>query len=500
MAKDTNGQKKGRRVGRWILRGAGAILLVGLVTAMVKIDLWHVHFGYAQAAKRYKAAGMPWTAKELAVSDIPEENSLTKKLNELYQKHPQDSNDEVRLPQGLLTKETAKDLEQSLASRNPLLEDSRDLEDLEYKWNPSWQQTSALVLEFPELARIKELVKLLGYRLELRSFRGEIKASVEDLHLAISLSQKAGSSGDLVGFLVEAATRSIILMQTRRAASYHLDDPEALEAFASALQRLEKEPDLAASLRFEALTSLQMMRNIGTLELMFPKDPLEALAEDETEKPKKLPILDGDPKSLLSRSFSVPLLEAWAEAGETLKAKGESSEVVAEVCQRLKEKAEAMTGVSASFAKFQLPVYQKGSIAQRKTSADYLSTLAALKIAAIKAGKGSVSQPQVTALLPLDPFTKGVAMKSEVRDGVIKVWSVAEDGSDDGGFSMSDAAFMRANRPARTSQPATFDYVAELPWRLSYQAQERLKKKHAPGAKNQTPSGFAMPDNLPEAR
>lgn len=457
--------KRNRRALLWVSLGTAALLLGVGAVAFSTIDLLHVHFGYDKAAARYKAAGMPWTAADLAGPAIPDGRNAGPRLFALAKKfeglEPKDAPKHV----GLLNPDSAKGMADYLAPRTKLLDEYRPLAGLQARWDKDWDLGPDLL--FPEFAQLKEMMRAFSYRAELKSFRGDVKGSCEDLSLGASLAKQTGGGGLLIGHLVEIAGRSMLLLSARKAATYHLDDPVALESFAKAVKQFEPDPTVAAGLRQEAYMGMTVLRNTGVVQMLKAADYRVESGEPQPfiRDPKKV-VRDGDPPSFLNRSFAVPLLNAWAEVGETIKAKGESLDTMVEVAKMMDRTASESKGLSALMMQILFPVFNQAANAGLKTAADKRTTYAALKIAAAQARRRSLSPGDLAALLPEDPYTHQ-PMKALVEGSSVKVWSLAEDKLDNQGVSRNDARYLRSKGGPESEKDPPYDYVSELPWKPS---------------------------------
>lgn len=452
-----------RRKALWVISGITLVLLILAGIAVAAIDVLHLHFGYAKAAQRYRDAGMPWTLAELRGEPLPAEQNAAPALVKLAMDPAVTKSLEFPKSVGLWSRKEAALAAQGLAPRNRLLDQLKPLESLDCQWETDLDLGMDAV--FPELAGMKSLVKALALRMELRSSRGDLKGSLDDLRLGLNLAGKASQGETLIHQLVCIAQRAILFNQARRAASYHVDDPKALEAFAAVMSSAKSRPRMAQGLRGEAYFGLSALRNNTAFQLLRDLQGLNAI-DGEEARPRRDPVTlvrDGDPRWWLNRSLAVPYLKAWAEAGEIIKAKGEGVEAVSEVGRLLQEKADKAKGLGSLFIEILFPVFSQSAEAVKKTVVDEDSTIAALRLAALKGRQGSVSPEDIKRLTPSDPFT-GKPMGVKVTDQGVSVWSFGPDGKDDGGVvkADSDTLAVNAGKPLESHH---YDFSSQIPWK-----------------------------------
>lgn len=446
-------------------------LLLGAI-AVATIDILHLHFGYAKAAKRYRDAGMPWTMADLKAEPIPSERNAAPALANLALDPALSKPFDFPKSTSLWSQKHVAEAAAELETRQNLLDQYKPLASLDCQWNTDMDLGMDAL--FPELSGTKNLVKGLALRMELRSAQGDIAGSLEDLKLGLNLAQKVSKGETLIHQLVCIALRSIIFHSARRAASYHAEDHKTLKAFADALSSVKSEPEFAKALRGEAYFGLSMLRNKPIFQVFGDLNDTSLMEEDLGERPKPDPsklVRDGDIRWWLSRSFAVPLLDAWAEAGEILQKEGEGHEAVAKVGKLLAKKASNAKGLGSQFMEVIFPVFAQAGDAYSKTLADEASTIAALRLAALKASNGSVSPEEIKSLTPIDPFTgKPMGVKATAKG--VSVWSFGQDLQDDGGVARSDSATLAVNA-GKPLEAHRYDYCSQIPWQPTLSALKR---------------------------
>lgn len=461
-----------KRAVLWVISGIALLLLLLGAIAVATIDILHLHFGYAKAAKRYRDAGMPWTMADLRGEPIPSERNAAPALVKLALDPGLAKPFEFPKSTGLWNQKQVALAASELDSRRKILDQYKPLAGLDCRWNTDMDLGMDAL--FPELAGIKSLGKGLALRMELRSAQGDIKGSLEDLKLGLNVAEKVSKGETLIHQLVCIALRSIIYSSARRAASYHAKDPKTLQAFADALASVNSEPEFAKALKGEAYFGLSMLRNKPIFQLFRDLSDTSLMEEDLDERPKPDPsklVRDGDPRWWLSRSFAVPLLDAWAEVGEILQKEGEGHEAVAKVGNLLEKKAADAKGLGSMILEVLFPVFAQAGSAYSKTLADEASTIAALRLAALKARDGSISPQDLKRLTPLDPYT-GKPMGVKVTAKGVSVWSFGEDKQDDGGVVRADSDTLKVNA-GKPLEQHRHDLTSQIPWQPTQTALKR---------------------------
>jgi len=199
-----------------------------------------------------------------------------------------------------------------------------------------------------------------------------------------------------------------------------------------------------------------------------------SMMEDYADRPKQDPskvVRDGDPKWMLNRSLAVPFLAAWAEAGVIFQKEGEGHVSVTKVGRLLQDKADTGKGLGAMYLEVMFPVFSQAGQAYTKTLADEESTIAALRLAALKAKQGSVTPQDIKRLNPTDPFT-GKPMGVKVTAKGVSVWSFGIDKKDDGGVVKADSDTLKVNA-GKPLEQHRHDFTSQIPWQPTQSALKR---------------------------
>lgn len=455
---DAAGRKANRRTLFIVLGAAGAfvLLLIGLILSAV--DLSYKHFDYSKAAKRYRDAGLPWTAADLNPKALPAEKNGFVKLTKILADYKESAKQKPPTIKDLLTPSDYSIVREYLAERNGFLNQMQSLSQMEYVWDKDWDQGAILLL--PEFADIKNLVKDLVLRAEYRAAQRDVDGAAADLRAASGLTNGVSTGPTIVNGLVHIACRSIIFRGLQKSASFHLQDAVALRKLQASVSKLETPPDLYYHMHGEAYLGLASLRNFNWQ--MLSTSSFEAM---EAPSPKRI-VRQGDVSGIAARSFAVPYFEVWTKVAEEVKSKGNSPQQMMETAALMDEIGESKGGVSGTFVRIMFPVFSQAGQAYAKTEADYLTAKWGLE-AAINRAEGKTT---AAASLPSDPFGSG-PLKLKVDRSRLLVWSVGINRTDDGGLSLDEArSRYQKGVPQRLTgsdepKQSEVDLVFELPYR-----------------------------------
>lgn len=455
VAEESDRKAKKQAV-KFLLIGFAVFVLVAIVLLLFAVDLSYKHFSYPEAAKRYKASGLPWTADELVPPEAGKSEKEYQALIELLEQYALKTEPKNPNIKDLITPSDYAALDAYFAPRNELLDKAQSVAGRTVTWQKDWDSGAAVL--FPELASIKTVVKDLVLRAELRSARRDIKGAAADLRAGSDIAKNAIKAPTLIHGLVEIACRSILVHGLQRTASFHLNDPIALEELRMAAKPLAQTPDLYYSLKGEAFMGLTSLRNFNW-RILTNSGWEEGMEPIDTTKL----VRGGDIPGIAAKSFAVPYLNAWAEFAEKAKVQGSNPQSMIALSKTLEESAESQKGVSATFVSIFFPVFSQAGRAFAKTEADYLTADYAMRIAVAKA-KGSTAK--VTEA-DIDPFD-GTALKVLINKSNIKVWSIGLNRTDEGGLSADEGRAKYQLTGAPGSNPPSredFDLVFELPYK-----------------------------------
>ncbi len=449
-----------KRVLRIFLIGGSIFALAFALIVIFSIDISYKHFGYAKAAQRYKNSGLPWTADDLVPDISAEGREGFEALVDYLDNYQTIDKEERPQNKNLVTPSDYAQLDKYFSSRNDQLNKANKIADRHIVWQKDWNDLA--LTSFGEMAAIKDLVKDLTLRAEVRSAKGDVDGAAADLKASVRMSEIASQGPTLINGLVSIACRAIVLRGLQRSTSFHLKNSQDLEKLRLSVGDLSTVPDLNYHLRGEAYLHISSLRNFSW-QIFFNNDFDDSLidAVEQQDSQEKL-VRVGEVPGIAAKSFAVPILKVWADYADEVKVKGSSPQSMLKILSSLEKAVESERGVSASFMKLIMPVLLQAGQAYVRTEAEHLVADSALKAAVARAEGKTVSE----SLLANDPFGSG-PLKMSVSGNKLKVWSIGLNRIDDNGLSLSEAQFnFRTSKVAGAQVPQIdhVDFVFELPY------------------------------------
>ncbi|HWA83353.1 MAG TPA: hypothetical protein VG820_07975, partial [Fimbriimonadaceae bacterium] len=259
------------------------------------------------AVEKYRKAGLPWEAKELAPKPPvrAEENAaplIRKASSALDLKLFRSSYRRIagELDNGK-PDTAAADLapfEKAMAlgieaSKRPRVDFGRD-----------WDMGVDLL--FPEETTVRTLVHLLGFRAELRAQRGDITGMISDVRAALRLSNLPTQEPTGIPLLATVSSQRLVFASIQRCGDTLQRNPAALRDLSQALEQEYRKPSFADALPGEAYMMVATVRN---LELRRENESGESIPID----PRNLR-RTGAPSNPFARAFMTRALQEWTEA------------------------------------------------------------------------------------------------------------------------------------------------------------------------------------------
>ena len=375
------------------------------------------------AVRAYRAAGLPWTAREVVPEPPPkpEENAapglrkggaamVEGKWKAGYRplQKAADAGRWDEVAKGIAPFESAL-AKLTAASEKPRADFARDW-DLGPK------------LDFPEIAGMKAGVQALALRAELRAHRGEGAAAVADLAAALRLCPLIQSDPTMLALFVRISGEVFAFDSIRRVA---VEDPALLPALIAEIQRPSAPFDFARALRGEAYTSVVVPRNLD----------LYSKGEDGEEVPPDPKTLrrDGLPPNPISRAFMTRGLQFWAKIAAAERRYPNDPVALDAEMSRLSDAEDAKPGVSRMMNAMLAPSYSTAATSVPRAEAQRGVTLAYLRALNARSRTGTLPKPLVSGS---DPF--GHPYRAKLTVNGFRIWSVGPDGKDDGGVARSE--------------------------------------------------------------
>lgn len=430
-----------RRVGRRLL-GLGLIIaLLGVGAAIYVYDYPRVAADLPDAARDYRAAGLPWTAADLAPNPSvrPEENAAPG-LRAALAAWPQrtsswkgetqvayaDPLGSAALQGGSVVVRIAR-----VAPALRLVHEAVARPRLDFGRDWDLGQSAP----FSERPGFKAIASTLAARAETRAAGGDDAGALADLEDACRLGVLVASEPTILSAFVgggceTSALKGVLVCLTRAAG-----DPRRLEVYRDWLARPVPTIDLNRALRGELYSIVATLRNLESRDMM--PDPLRLKAGDVPDlvggaRPLRR---DGFPPDLRDRAYLARCLRRWTELAEATHGLTDPVDRIGQEAEWIESShQEVMTAIS--FYEFTLfPIYSNLGRTNRS-----LTTRRALALAFADALVLHAREGRWPASVPVpDPFGEG-DLKVRLDGGRFRVYSVGEDGRDDGGLAPGETA------------------------------------------------------------
>ncbi len=426
--------------GLWIGLGTLGLLAAGSAYGLYRLATTYYDFGPAaaelpEAAKSYRAVGLPFVAKDVAPPHPSPAKDATPSLRAALRLFPK------KADKGELTK----------AARNPgpaadpivaryapalaRLDPTKPSVDFRRDWD------RGPYILFPEYADMKYLARAATVRAVRSAQKGDDAKALADLRLARQLALWAEQEPTLISMLVRIACESIVLEGAQHCLAAAKGDAKRIAAYATWLRTAPQLPSFRYALHGEAWYGVTTARNL---------DLFGGTRNFERQMPKDLEHLrrDGFPPGQRERGFMTRVLQAWAEAAKETDDFRQSPIEVGRKMDALEERWSEKKGLSRTLVAILFPVFGKAGEAIVKLHAKRAVTLGLAEALDAQARTGrwptSVSQK--------DPFDGKPLRVKAGKD--FRVYSVDRDLKDQGGLH---------RREAPKTKGATFDEVAAYP-------------------------------------
>ena len=390
------------------------------------------------AAKAYRAAGLPWEARDLRAPVKPEQNAwplLEKagfragalprfddpKIARLLNRNaPNDAATKFQQPAASLTL-----AEQ--ASRLPFLDSGTDLD------------LSAINVDFATYAQMKVIVKALCRRAEVKAQGKMPESATRDLATAERLSVLLGQQPGLIPMLVEVACQAVVLDSIQWCAGARVDSPKGLRTLQGALPGPRDLPGLYRPLLGESYTGLALIRNMKAMD-EHRKDMMNMILPGGRKSlDTSWVIRTGIPKDTESRAYFARHLQFWTQAKPLMDKFKNNPDRLQAVMNWLAKKWEAKKNLASyKFITMTDTALESAGTPITRLRANMLTTRALLAAMLIrnKTGHWPSRITDIPGRWP-DPFT-GKPLKLKLMGGGIRIYSVGPNGRDDGGIFKSE--------------------------------------------------------------
>ena len=423
--------RKGKRVALAVSVASGLATLYA--AGRVATAYWD--FGAAagelpKALREYRAAGLPWSAAEVAPSHLDAGENPAAALRAAGKMlHPGPKGD---LTQAIRNPGPASDaLVVGYAKPLALVEAVADRPRVDFARD--WDLGPYIL--FPEYADMKTLAKAAVLRAVRSAGKGDDTAALRDLTLARRLGLWADQEPTLISVLVRIAIESIAIDGAERCVAAAAGSPGRIARYEGWLDLALRPPDFRNALRGEAWMGVTTARN---LEAFGGKDTLWSLARGDMNV--RLPKIDptklrreGLPDGVTARGFLARHLQLWNEASRTTDGFRQPPESVGKRLDAIEMRIETEKGLSYVYDRIMMAVF--GGAGEAVTTLDARRAVGRgfAEAMAFHAKRGTwplkVSQT--------DPFTGSPLRVKAGKD--FRVYSVGRDRKDDGGVLHREA-------------------------------------------------------------
>lgn len=432
----------------WLLFGGGVAFSL-LVVGVLLMNIILVSMDYDKAKKEYLVAGLPFEAKDMP-RNVPEQENAAGLLSK-YKHTSAVSSADVKFDNVKAHKEELKKLVEERRTELDAVVAAAKLKHLD--WQADW--TKGAYLDLSQGIPLKSMVRDLATRAEIKSIEGDVQGALSDFRSMCRISEMASQEPTLIAMLVSTAIRAIVCSYARKVGSYRLNEPEFLRSISDELAVIQPGPDMVNAIKGEAYFNVWHLRNIQKMggwikALSNPEDYWNEMGDPVYKGPFDS---DGDVKGMAARAMAVKAFRFYSDLQIILQDDQSWVTATPKISKRLNQ-AMMDESLSGRHLAASVGIYDKILNVPATSQATVVTTRAALLLMAAKAkGKGKLQVKDLEGEW-LDPYT-GKALLSSWKGNVVKVWSVGEDGKDDGGATTNPSGF----------GPAP-DVAAELPLAL----------------------------------
>lgn len=443
----------------WLLLIAvlGCLCLAGLGTwGSGYFDFFSASREAGSAEVAYRAAGLPWEAKDLAPKPpvTPEENAapLLRKAMNVF---PSDKfrGDDQKIfaliaakddagADALINKYNAALALATEAAEKPRLDFGRD-----YDLGP-W-------LQFTEYAPVKSFVKCFAAKARIAAAKGDVNTCVSNLRRGWNLSHLVGEEPNLISMLVEIAGDAIVNNAARQCAALFAKNESGLQALQKVTAAFKVANDFPYHLGGEAYQGLAIVRNTSDFTALLRSfgDSSDDAAQQMPPPPAVL-VRSGLPSGMMARAFAARHMQVWVEIKKAMDQYPHDPEALGNAMDAIQNRWEQRKGLSNTLNKILLPVFAQAGSAMVRAQADLVTTRALIAALQVKASTGKM--PARIQDIPghwIDPFTNQ-PLKVRTQGDSIRIYSVGADRVDNGG---------RAQFERRNATNDQWDVVAIYP-------------------------------------
>lgn len=429
-----------------MLFGGGAAFAV-LVVGVLLSNFIMVSMGYDQAKKEYIAVGLPFEVKDMARSVPKEQNAAA-----FFSQYKHTSTVASADPKFESVKANKDELKKLVEGRKVELDAAVEGAKLKHlDWQGDWSQGT--YMDLAQGMPLKSMIRDLAIRAEIKIIEGDKAGALSDFRTMCRISEMSSQEPTLIAMLVSCALRAMVCTYARKFGSYMLNDSEFLFSLSNELAAVQSGPDMVNAIRGEAYFSVWHLRNLKLLGgwIKALSQPDEYFSEMEEPKYKGPFAPDGEIKGMAAKAMAVKTFKFYKDLYSVLKEDQNWLTANPKISKRVNE-ASRDESLSGKLLSYSVGIYDRILNAPAKSQATVLTARASLMLMAFAAeGKGKLKINDLPGEW-LDPYT-GKPLLSAWSGNALKVWSVGEDGKDDGGATTNPSGF-----------GPPWDIVAELPF------------------------------------
>lgn len=386
------------------------------------------------ASKAYRAAGMPWEAKDLGQGPVaPERNAailFQETGKQLAKLHPdQDATSIRKLIEVGSFGAAAKQLS-SYAAALDILDTASSRPEIVYDWD--WDL--GMALQMPELTDTKRYVRLVCLEAQLDAANHAPDKTIRDLAIAWRLSILIGREPGMLAMLSQVGCENIVLDACQRCAATMKDDVASLAEIESITNVPNALPNFGRALRGEAYFILAGIRNPSVIEKAMESsgkaDPTQGIDRATL-------VRSGLPRDIKDRALAALFFQIWTDVKAAIDSYPDDPQGLGAATVRISDKW-SKKSLMGQIGVVALPAFSQAGKAVAELKATRAVTFALIEAMRLKARIGR--WPTRAEDIPgkwIDPFT-GDPLKIKETPESFRVYSVGPNLHDDGGIRKSE--------------------------------------------------------------
>lgn len=410
----------------------GVSLIIGLGTGIGPYDLPTKARQLDKAIAESKRLGLPMTAAELTGSQPPDEQNAAIEAVPIAKQWVSLGNKVVN--QYPWNDESEQKFEDLLAQHGKELDRFVTVVTSKPEWFVARDYDLGPNLLLPEMAEIKNIVKVLARRANMSAKSGDVDSALADWHAMRAAARHVSNEPFLIGLLVAIAIDAIALRSLEECVEGLSNDPNALAQWEDALLATKFKFDPEPALKGEFYMELNICRNFkeyGGIKMLNTMSSGEfTIHEIDPAKIKR----DGTPKDIFAAANLTTFANYWNTVFKEMSQGQRPARQWSDTAERLSAQIATSGKTSELIAKFLFPVFAQADRALWKDDVNQDLALAYVRCLRYRAEKGKFpASLKVVESEFADPFNKGGTIQMSSSATELRVWSVGTDGKDDRG-------------------------------------------------------------------